>query len=110
MNSNISQKISKEVLNTIDHVRYYDFFEKTCNKIIEELNLLNIKLNYGYELSNKEREENLKILKTRYTMASEHLIHDQLSQMQNISEILTNNNEKIIEIFNFLLFSLLLSI
>ncbi|MCX7987215.1 MAG: hypothetical protein N2662_09785 [Bacteroidales bacterium] len=100
LNSSISQKISNEIHQTVYRVKYYELFEKTCEKIINELNSLNIRLNYGYDLSAKEREENLKILKSRYTMASEHLIHDQLSQISNISEVLTTNSEKIIEIAN----------
>jgi hypothetical protein len=81
-------------------VKYYTLFENNCEKIINELNILNVRLNYGYDLSAKERAENLKLLKSRYTMASEHLIHDQLSQMDNISDVITNNSEKIIEIAN----------
>jgi len=100
LNSSISQKISSEIQQAVFQVKYYELFENNCGKIINELNTLNIRLNYGYELSAKEREENLKLLKSRYTMASEHLIHDQLSQMDNIAEVLSGNSEKIIEIAN----------
>lgn len=100
LNSSISQKISDEIQQAVFQVKYYELFESNCEKIINELNMLNIRLNYGYDLTAKEREENLKLLKSRYTMASEHIIHDQLSQMQNITEVLTNHSEKIIEIAN----------
>ncbi|MEJ5264752.1 MAG: hypothetical protein WHT29_05505 [Bacteroidales bacterium] len=100
LNSSISQKISTEIQQTVFQVKYYELFENNCVKIINELNSLNIRLNYGYDLTAKEREENLKLLKSRYTMASEHLIHDQLSQMQNLSDVIINNSEKIIEIAN----------
>ncbi|MGC8803319.1 MAG: hypothetical protein ACP5PS_06050, partial [Bacteroidales bacterium] len=100
LNSSISQKISSEIQQAVFQVKYYELFESNCEKIINELNSINIRLNYGYNVTKKEREENLKQLKSRYTMASEHLIHDQLSQMENIAEVLTNNSEKIIEIAN----------
>lgn len=100
LNSSISQKISNEIQQAVFQVKYYELFENNCEKIINELNSINIRLNYGYNVTEKEREENLKQLKSRYTMASEHLIHDQLSQMENIAEVLSNNSEKIIEIAN----------
>jgi hypothetical protein len=100
LNSHISQNVSDEIRKTVENIKYYKLFEKNCENIINELNSLNIRLNYGYNPSVKEREENLKLLKSRYTMASEHIIHDRMSNVNNINEVLANDNDKIIEIAN----------
>ncbi len=100
LNSSKSTDISDDIKSSIRNIKYYDIFEKSCEKIINELNLINARLNYGYQVSAKDREENLKILKSRYTMASEHLIHDKLSSANNITEIINNNSEQIIKIAN----------
>jgi len=81
-NNAISKYISGSIKESIIKIRYYDYFDKTCDTIIEELNALNLRLNYGTsDISGIDREDNLKHLKERYTMASEHVIHDHLSKI-----------------------------
>jgi|GEM_PF-433183 len=98
-NSFISHNISDHIKNSLKKIKYYVLFEKVSINIIGDLNSINLKLNYGNELTNKE--ENLKHLKKRYTMASEHIIHDHITKIPEISELTNKKNEnKIIDIAN----------
>ena len=90
-NSSISINVSDNIKNSLKKIKYYDLFEKTCEKIVEDLNSVNLKLNYGTTEGDPSRSENLKHLKDRYTMESEHLIHDQLTKSFNNKDL---NQEK----------------
>ena len=85
-NSSISINVSDNIKNSLKKIKYYDLFEKTCEKIVEDLNSVNLKLNYGTTDGDPSRSENLKHLKDRYTMESEHIIHDQLTKNFNNKE------------------------
>jgi hypothetical protein len=100
VNSSISLNVSDSILNSLKSIKYYELFEKSCDTIIEELNSINVKLNYGNEMTDKNREENLKLLKSRYTMASEHIIHEHISKLSDISELSIRNTEQIIDLAN----------
>ncbi len=77
---NLIVGVSLELKSSIKRVKYYELFEEVCDDIIDKLNQLNLKLNYGREIESPiTREENLAKLKSRYTMESEHLIHDHLA-------------------------------
>jgi hypothetical protein len=100
VNSTISLNVSDSILNSLKSIRYYELFEKSCDTIIEELNSINTKLNYGSEMTDKNREENLRLLKSRYTMASEHIIHEHISKLADISEFSVRDSEQIIDLAN----------
>ncbi len=74
-----SLEISKDIRGAIENVKYYDFFDKVIEEIVSELNSLNFRLKSGKEDPVRSREENLMYLKKRYTMQSEHRIHDAVS-------------------------------
>jgi hypothetical protein len=100
-NSTISLNISNHIKTSLRKVKYYKLFEKVSEQIIEDLNGINIRLNFGSTPASVRKEDNLKHLKDRYTMASEHLIHDHVSKISDISEISNSDTEKtIIEIAN----------
>lgn len=92
-NTGISSNVSLHIKSSLRNIKFYELFEKACARIIEELNAVNLKLNYGTDVSS--RSENLQHLKNRYTMASEHLIHDHISKL-DISEISTSSTEQVI--------------
>jgi hypothetical protein len=76
--SNITQSIR----NSIDQVKYYDFFEKVIEEIIYELNNINYKLkSIDSQDEDLSKEKNLAYLKNHYTMESEHRIHDSFSRI-----------------------------
>ncbi|HEY9124555.1 MAG TPA: hypothetical protein VIO15_09460, partial [Bacteroidales bacterium] len=102
VNTNISLNVSESIKKSLHNIKYYELFEKSSEVIIQELNTLNARLNSGSgELNKISKEENLKLLKSRYTMASEHYIHDQISNLENgkltegdMEEIVKQANEK----------------
>ena len=97
LNSSISNKIADNIKYSLDNIRYYELFENSCEKIVEELNSINVKLNYGNDPDHLSRIDNLKNLKDRYTMASEHIIHDQITLMNQMVNMNNSNAEKIID-------------
>lgn len=81
--NNLKTGITPQLKDSVKRVKYYQQFEEVCENIIDQLNHLNIKLNYGRETESPiTREENLKLLKSRYTMESEHAIHDHIAQKE----------------------------
>jgi hypothetical protein len=94
LNGSISLNISDNIKNSLKNIKYYDLFEKASDKIIEELNALNVKLNFGTSSENVSKEENLKHLKARYTMASEHIIHEQMSKSADSSDLTISEKEE----------------
>ena len=66
--------------------------------IISELNSINLRLNYGNNITIKSKEENLSHLKERYTMASEHIIHERVAKIENSNEIFNENVNQIIKL------------
>jgi DNA repair exonuclease SbcCD ATPase subunit len=97
-NSGISLNISDNIKNSLKKIKYYDLFEKACEKIVEDLNSINLKLNYGTGSVDLTRTDNLKHLKDRYTMASEHIIHEHISHISNISDLSNAKTEEFINL------------
>lgn len=87
-NHKISHSISNDVRESVKKVKYYDFFDTNIVKIIGELNLIHNKLKLESEQEQIERDENLKKIKSLYTMASEHEIHDKVVTSNSNSEFL----------------------
>jgi len=94
---NLAKKISSEVINTIQGVGYYDFFEKSVEEIIAKLNFLNGKLKYKKETVSKEEIENLKQFENIYTVKTEKEIHNLIMSNQNfdIDEIKTEEDSEV---------------
>ncbi len=81
-NRTISIKISTDVRETIGKVRYYDFFEKVIVDIITEFNHIYKMLRAEITQDDSEKEKEYDKIKSQYTMASEHQIHDKITQDQ----------------------------
>jgi len=91
-------ELHKNTVNSIENVEYYDIFEKKCDEIIEELNVINMNINIGIDKDNKEsKEENLDMIKQKYTMESERLVHEMVikSKVNSMSETQTIDSEDI---------------
>ena len=72
-----SKSVAVDVRESISKIRYYDFFEKVIVDIIAEFNHIYQMLRT--ELYEVEKADDLEAIKTLYTMASEHKIHDKVS-------------------------------
>jgi hypothetical protein len=77
----LSTRISSDIKSSIEQIKYYDFFDKVIEEIITRLNEINQKLR---DLEGAGASS-IDYLKERYTMQSEHLIHDSLSGHNDIS-------------------------
>ncbi|MDP4207885.1 MAG: hypothetical protein Q8928_03615 [Bacteroidota bacterium] len=77
-NQLLSKKISLDIKTSIEQIKYYDYFDKVIEEIIVKLNDINLKL---INIDNSETKlSQLEYLKSRYTMESEHIIHDHLTK------------------------------
>ena len=63
----------------MNQIKYYEYFEKEINEIIEELNALNFNLKKNSDEALYNKTENLEKLKEYYTMNTEFTIHDQVA-------------------------------
>ncbi len=82
-NQTLSKKISQDIKTSIEQIKYYDYFDKVIEEIIAKLNEINFKLthsNIDDSSTEESRLKHLEYLKSRYTMESEHIIHDHLSK------------------------------
>ena len=77
--TNVCENIVGSVKTSIQNVKYYDYFEKIIDEIINELNTINIRLHAGDQADPAMKERNLRLLKEKYTMQSEHDIHDHIT-------------------------------
>jgi hypothetical protein len=77
-NLTASKNISADVKESINKVRYYDFFEKVIVDIIAEFNHIYQMLKTEIS-SDDSGTEDLDSIKKLYTMASEHKIHDKIT-------------------------------
>lgn len=75
-NTEIFEKISNDIKQSIEQVKYYDFFEKNIEEIV--INLNNVYLKLRAESQNTiGKQINLKHLTKKYTTQSEHHVHNQ---------------------------------
>jgi hypothetical protein len=105
-NQTLSQKISLDIKTSIEQIKYYDYFDKVIEEIISKLNDINFKLTHSNidEISSDEsRLKHLEYLKSRYTMESEHIIHDHLSKndidIYRLSSTNTDEEDDNLELF-----------
>jgi hypothetical protein len=73
-------EIKDQINHAVKDIKYYNYFEKNIEEIIIEMSLVN-SLFIGDEISSDfSIKEHLEKLKKKYTMNSEHLIHNQIAQ------------------------------
>ena len=77
-NRELTAKINQNIKSLVKEVKYYDFFESTVDKIILDFNEL-IKNKESLGKQSEENQEDLEKIKERYTMKSEHEIHESLA-------------------------------
>ncbi|RPH31064.1 MAG: hypothetical protein EHM93_14920 [Bacteroidales bacterium] len=82
-----------EIKDSIKRIRYYDFFEKSITSIISDLNHIHIKLS-GADYDKSNRSENLKSIKSLYTMETEHKIHDRIVFQSDHELLIEDEREK----------------
>jgi len=88
----LSDQIISSIKTSIQNVKYYDYFEKMIDEIINELNTINIRLHSGEAMDPAMKEENLKYLKEKYTMESEHLIHAKITASENGFDVIRKSD------------------
>jgi hypothetical protein len=69
-----------EIQNAVKDIKYYSYFEKTIEEIIVEMNQVNLLFDDDVKDREFSAREHLDELKRKYTMSSEHLIHDHITQ------------------------------
>ena len=79
-NNEKGKAIYTEVQNSVNRIKYYDYFENVIGEIIEELNSVNYNLKLFSSGDGESKEENLRQLREYYTMNTEFVIHDQVSR------------------------------
>lgn len=79
--------ITNSIRQSIDQVKYYDYFETVIEEVISELNSINYKLKYtGEDDLPGAKDQNLAHLKDHYTMESEHKIHESYSVSNAVNQ------------------------
>jgi hypothetical protein len=81
-NQILSLRVSSDIKTSIEQIKYYDFFDKEIEEIISKLNEINFKLQ---GIDEADKNINIDYLRKRYTMQSEHIIHDKISGHDNIN-------------------------
>jgi hypothetical protein len=94
-NQTLSKRVSSDIKTSIEQIKYYDLFDKVIEEIIQKLNDINLKFqNFDFQ-SEEARVKHLEYIKARYTMESEHVIHDHLTQNDiNIEELKSTNADE----------------
>ncbi len=88
------QKKERKSLNKALHeLKYYQYFEKNVNNIIEHLNDINGQLENFIDESNFKHKEDLEYIRERYTTQKEHSIHDKYSLAGNMYNDFYNNKK-----------------
>jgi|WetSurMetagenome_2_1015567.scaffolds.fasta_scaffold34259_2 hypothetical protein len=78
-NRDLNNYILEKIESVINKVDYYEYFEAIVEQVIAQLNSINYRLKPPSSGETKEEKaENLKEIKTSYTMESERIIHDQV--------------------------------
>lgn len=96
-NYTISNTVLDNIKKSISDIKYYDYFEKMIVEIISELNTINYNLK-DHETA-KSKDDNLEQLKEYYTMESEHIIHDQVTEGKDAEIDIENEEDGEIEFF-----------
>lgn len=84
-NQILSRQVSNDIKSSLEQIKYYDFFDKTIEEIIGQLNEINFKLQNLESPDEEHKKINLEHLKAKYTMQSEHVIHETISNDKNLT-------------------------
>lgn len=98
------EEIMDNIKNAIHKIDYYDFFEKVIEEVIMGLNDINFKLKpQGGDNPRNATMDNLEDLKSFYTMESERIIHQRVSENKNDNpgsiELSIETDDSAIELF-----------
>jgi antitoxin component HigA of HigAB toxin-antitoxin module len=85
-NQILSRQVSNDIKSSLEQIKYYDFFDKTIEEIISQLNEINFKLQNLESPDEEHKKINLEHLKAKYTMQSEHVIHETISNDKNLTQ------------------------
>ena len=78
--SNYKQcELTPDLLNSIQQVKYYDFFAEEIEQIILALNEISKKLHIEEGILKNANKETFESLKKRYTVKSEYIVHEHIS-------------------------------
>ncbi len=92
-NSVIAGNISGDIRDSIEEVKYYNFFENVIEEIISQLNSIHNSLQDRVsEACAISKKENLRQIEKLYTVKTERLIHNNIVE-NNKSEFEDNSNE-----------------
>lgn len=86
-NRDLNNYILEKIENAINKVDYYEYFENIVEQVISRLNEINQR--FRNELNSESTEakaENLKEIKTSYTMESERIVHDNVVMGQDLPD------------------------
>ncbi len=92
-NHELSSSVSVDVKKSIEKIRYYDFFEKVIVDIIGDLNQIYNKLKSD-QASGETKSEDMQKIKSLYTMASEHIIHDKVTSGEGDVDLFDEEESK----------------
>ena len=100
-NRDLNDNVLEKIENVINKADYYDYFESCVEEVINKLNSINYRLKPDSQFESKDiKAENLKEIKTRYTMESERIIHDKVVSGNEKSETIPpEKHEDEIEFF-----------
>ncbi|HOP04200.1 MAG TPA: hypothetical protein PL017_07225 [Tenuifilaceae bacterium] len=93
-NLDLSSSVSVDVKKSIEKIRYYDFFDKVIVDIIGELNQIYNKLKTDQPKEGGSEIEDLNKIKSLYTMASEHIIHDKVTSGEGDVDLFDEDEPK----------------
>jgi hypothetical protein len=86
-NRDLNNYILEKIENAINKVDYYDYFENIVEQVISRLNSINQRFRHDQNNESAEiKAENLKDIKTSYTMESERIVHNNVVSGQDGSE------------------------
>ena len=75
-----SKNIAVNVKESINKIKYYDFFERVIVDIIAEFNRIHDMLKSEIDLGDDKTTDEFNAIKNSYTMASEHKIYDTVTR------------------------------
>lgn len=89
-----SKSIAGNVKESVSKIKYYDFFEHTIADIIVEFNRIHEMLKTDVDLGDEKVFDELGAIKKSYTMASEHKIHETVTQSDGDVELFDNDDNE----------------
>lgn len=85
-NQILSRQVSNDIKSSLEQIKYYEFFDRTVEEIIGQLNEINFKLQNIESPDDEHKRINLEHLKAKYTMQSEHIIHENISSDKDLNQ------------------------